>query len=119
MSLRREFGQFHMAMEPLAGLARVSFAQNDLAQAQTYVEEILGFLEDDTLDGTDEPFRVYLTCYRVLRANQDPRAQVLLATAHNLLQGQAAQIEDEGMRRSFLENVLTHREIVREFASTQ
>jgi adenylate cyclase len=117
--LRREFGQPHMAMEPLAGLARVSLAQNDLAQAQVHVEQILGFLEENTLDGTEEPFRVYLTCYRVLHANQDPRAQVLLTTAHNLLQDQAAKIEDEGMRRSFLGSVPAHREIVREFARTQ
>jgi adenylate cyclase len=119
MSLRHEFGQPHLAMEPLAGLARTSLAQNDLAQAQTYVEEILDFLKDGTLDGTDEPFRVYLTCYRVLHANHDPRAQVLLATAHNLLQDQAARIEDAGMRHSFLENVPAHREIVREFSRNQ
>jgi hypothetical protein len=119
MILRREFGQSHMAMEPLAGLARVSLAQNDLAQAQTHVEEILGFLEDNTLDGTEEPFRVYLTCYRVLHANQDARAQVLLTSAHSLLQEQAAKIEDEALRRSFLENVAAHREIVREFARTK
>jgi tetratricopeptide (TPR) repeat protein len=119
LTLRRELAQAHLEMESLSDLARASLAQNELAQAQTHVEEILGFLEDNTLDGTDEPFRVYLTCYRVLHANQDPRAQVLLTTAHGLLQDQAAKIEDEGMRRSFLENVLTHREIVREFASTQ
>jgi adenylate cyclase len=117
--LRRAFGRPHIAMEPLAGLARISLAQDDLAQARTQVEELLDFLQDNTLDGTAEPFRVYLTCYRVLRANQDPRAEVLLATAHNLLQGQAAKIEDEGMRRSFLENVAAHREIVREFAKSQ
>ena len=119
MNLRREFGQPHMAMEPLAGLARVSLAQNDLAQAQAHVEEILSFLEDNTLDGTDEPFRVYLTCYRVLRANQDPRAQVILTTAHDLLQHQAAKIEEYALRRSFLENVPAHREITREFAALQ
>jgi adenylate cyclase len=117
--LRRELAQAHLAAEALAGLARVSLAQNDLAQAQTHVEQILGFLEDNSLDGTEEPFRIYLTCYLVLRANQDPRAQVLLTTAHNLLQGQAAKIEDEGMRRSFLENVAAHQEIVREFERTQ
>jgi tetratricopeptide (TPR) repeat protein len=117
MILRREFGQPHMAMEPLAGLARISLARNDLARAQTQVEEILDFLKDSTLDGTDEPFRVYLACYRVLRANQDPRAQVLLTTAHSLLQDQAVTIEDEALRRLFLENVAAHREIVREFVS--
>jgi adenylate cyclase len=119
LGLRRDLGQPHLAMEPRAGLARVSLAQNDLTQAQTHVEEILGFLEDNTLDGTEEPFRVYLTCYHVLHANQDPRAQVLLTTAHSLLQDQAAKIEDEALRRSFLENVPAHREIVREFARSQ
>jgi predicted ATPase len=119
VDLRREFGQPHMAMEPLAGLARVSLAQNDLALAQTRVGEILGFLEGNSLDGTEEPFRVYLTCYRVLQASQDPRTQVLLADAHNLLQGQAAKIGDEALRRSFLGNVTANREIVREFARTQ
>jgi adenylate cyclase len=117
--LRRAFGRPHIAMEPLAGLARVSLAQNDLAQAQTYAEQILGFLQDNTLDGTAEPFRVYLTCYHVLHANQDPRAQVLLTTAHSLLQDKAAKIEDKVMQRSFLENVAAHREIVREFAKSQ
>ena len=88
-------------------------------QAQTHVDEILGFLQDNTLDGTDEPIRVYLTCYRVLHANQDPRAQVLLTTAHSLLQQQAAKIEDETLRRSFLENVPAHSAIMREFATSR
>jgi tetratricopeptide (TPR) repeat protein len=119
MVLRREFGQPHMAMEPLAGLARVSLAQNDLAQAQTHIEEILSFLEDNTLDGTEEPFLVYLTCYRVLNANRDPRAQEILTTAYGLLQEQAVRISDEELRRSFLENVAAHREILSEWAKGQ
>jgi adenylate cyclase len=119
MVLRREFGQPHMAMEPLAGLARVSLAQHDLSQAQTHVDEMLDFLEDNTLDGTDEPFRVYLTCYRVLHANQDPRAQEILNTAHGLLQERAARISDEELRRSFLENVAAHQEILSEWTKAQ
>jgi tetratricopeptide (TPR) repeat protein len=112
LALRRELGQPHLVMESLAGLARVSLAQNDLIQAQAQVEEILTHLESKTLDGTDEPLRIYLTCYHVLRAAQDPRAQEILNTAHNLLQERAAKIGDEELRRSFLENVAVHREIV-------
>jgi predicted ATPase/DNA-binding SARP family transcriptional activator len=126
-ALRRELGQLNMAMESLAGLARVSLAQGDLSQAQAYVEEILAHLEAGApstgsghgLNGTDEPFRVYLTCYRVLRANQDPRAQEILSAAHRLLQGRAAKISDEEWRRSFLENVAAHREIIEDFRSLQ
>ena len=119
LDLRRGLGQAHLATEALAGLARVALAQDDPEQALAHVEEILSFLKGNTLDGTDEPLRVYLTCYRVLHTNQDPRAQVLLTTAHSLLQQHAAKIEDEALRRSFLENVPANREITREFDASQ
>jgi len=116
LALRRQLGQSHLAPEPLAGLARVALAQGDQAQALAHVEEIVRYLETHpTLDGTEEPFRVYLTCYRVLRANHDPRAGDILDTAHRLLQERAAKIEDEELRRSFLENVAAHRETVEEW----
>jgi predicted ATPase len=119
LTLRREWGQQNLAMDSAAGLARAYLAQGDLPQAQAQVEEILSYLEDHTLDGAKEPFRVYLTCYRVLHANQDPRAPDILHTAHRLLQERAANIGDEETRRSFLENVTAHQEIVREFVESE
>ena len=67
------------------------------------------------LPHTLEPLRVYLTCYQVLQANGDPRAQDVLNTAYTLLQERAANIEDLALRRSYLENVPYHREIVAEW----
>jgi class 3 adenylate cyclase/tetratricopeptide (TPR) repeat protein len=96
-------------MEALAGLARVALAQGDPAQALVYVEEILDHLETGTLDGTFEPFRIYLTCVRVLEAVDDDRAGEVRRTAQRLLHERAATIEDEQLRRSFLENVPAHR----------
>lgn len=113
LTLRRELGQHSLAMEPIAGLARISLAQGNLAQAQTQVEEILTFLETHTLAGTESPFRIHLTCYRVLCANQDTRAQAILNTAYRLLQERASKITDEEKQRSFLENVAAHRDIVK------
>jgi tetratricopeptide (TPR) repeat protein len=117
LTLRRELGQPHLAMESLAGLASVYRAQEDLDQAHSTIEEILNYLDTDSLDGTDEPFQVYLTCYLVLRDNQDSRAPGILQTAHHLLQEQAAKISDAEMRISFLENVAENREIVNEYTS--
>jgi tetratricopeptide (TPR) repeat protein len=116
LRLHQKLDEHNLAMEALAGLARVAQAQGDLAQAQSLVEEILRHLEANTLDGAREPLRVYLTCYRVLCAIPDPRAQVILDTAFSLLQEQAAKITDEDMRSSFMENVPVHREILNEFA---
>jgi tetratricopeptide (TPR) repeat protein len=116
--VRRELKEQNLIMETLAGLARISLKQNNLDRALAFVEEILAHLDrfpqdsgHQGLDGTEEPFRIYLTCYQVLKANQDPRAQEILNTAHMLLQDQATRL-DPDLRRSFLENVVAHREIL-------
>jgi predicted ATPase/class 3 adenylate cyclase len=115
-----ELGAPHMSPDPLAGLARVALARGKMVQALAHVEEILSYLEaHPTLDGTEEPLRVYLTCYRVLRANGDPRARSILDAAHSLLQEWVAKIEDQALRRSFLENVAAHREIIAEWEGRQ
>lgn len=122
LEMRRELDQTSLAVEVTAGLARVSLAEGDLALALARTEEILAFLDAaDTdaghgLEGTTDPFRIYLTCYLVLQAAHDPRAEEILSTAHNLLQQQAAGIDDEELRRSFLEDVTAHREIRDAFA---
>ncbi len=119
LEMRQAIGQPHLAAEVSAGLARLALAQGDLAGAQARVEQILDHLETGALHGTDEPFRIYLTCTRVLQAAQDPRAAEVLATAHALLQEQAATIDDMALKRSFLEQVEAHRELAREFTLAQ
>ncbi len=110
--IQQELGQSNMAMESLAGLARVALAEGNPVQALAHVEEIVSHLESGTLDGAEEPLLAYLTCYRVLLAHQDPRGGDILSTAYRLLQERAAKIGDEERRRSFLEQVSAHREIV-------
>ena len=100
-----------LVAEPLAGLAQVALAQGDAPGALVLVEEILAHVETGTLDGADEPMRVYLTCYEVLRANSDPRAPALLARARAELLARAAQIAEPDARKRFLE-VVAHRELL-------
>jgi serine/threonine protein kinase/tetratricopeptide (TPR) repeat protein len=114
--LREELAQRHLVMECRAGLARVSMAQDNLEQAQRQVNEILHYLETGTLDGTVDPLRVYLTCYQALRDTEPSHAREILTTAYDLLQERAWQIEDESLRRSYLEDVAAHREIAKEYA---
>jgi adenylate cyclase len=68
-------------------------------------------------ESQEEILRVDLTCYQVLHAANDPRADAVLERAHAQLQEQATKITDEAMRRSFLENVPYHREIVAAWAA--
>lgn len=84
---RRGVGENHLAIESLAGLAQVRFSLSDLGWARELVDEILETLSDSpSLPGTDEPLRVYLTCWQVLNAVEDPRAPQLLANAKALLE---------------------------------
>jgi tetratricopeptide (TPR) repeat protein len=116
-SLLRDLDQYHLSIAPLSGLAHVALASGRPVQALAYAEEVLSYLDaHPALDAIGELFRQYLTCYHVLRGNEDPRATEVLSQAYRVLQEWADKIEDEDLRRSFLENVAVNREIVREFA---
>ncbi|MCP4535936.1 MAG: tetratricopeptide repeat protein [Chloroflexi bacterium] len=115
VDIRRGLHDSVVVLEPLAGLARAFLVQGDTDRALLQIGEIMDYLDSSTLSGISDPFRIYLTCYHVLCAYQDSRARDILTSAHNLLQEQAAKISDEEMRRSFLENVAVHREIVNEW----
>ncbi|MGB0387085.1 MAG: tetratricopeptide repeat protein, partial [Ardenticatenaceae bacterium] len=69
LKLRQEMGLPHLAMESLAGLARIALLKGQLEEAISDVNQILEYLSSPlaTLGGTEEPLRIYLTCYRVLQ----------------------------------------------------
>lgn len=112
VQMREASGEPHRAVESLAGLAQVSLEQGQPAEALSHVEGILAFLQSNTLDGTDDPLRIYLSCYRVLQAHADGRAQDVLGAAEALLEERLAKIDRPEWRRSFIENVPSHRELV-------
>lgn len=118
LELRRELGQTTTAMEDLAGLSRVALweyidtgEERHLTDALDFITEVLQYVETKNLDGTDEPFKVWLTCYRVLQAVKDPRARPLLERAYNDLEAQAKKISDPVVRQMFLESVPHHWEL--------
>jgi hypothetical protein len=90
-------------------------AGSDLANAKAHVEELLAYLKDGAPNVAEGPFRLYLTCYQVLRASGDSRSGEILETAHALLQEEAAKIVEDEFRGSFLEKVPAHRVIIQEW----
>ena len=109
LAARRAAGEKTRALENLAGLAEIALAAGDLAQARQHVEEILAHLATGSVDGAEEPLRIYLACYRVLQAGGDPRGADILETAQRLLAERAAQITEPALRQSYLEKVPVHR----------
>jgi tetratricopeptide (TPR) repeat protein len=52
-----------------------ALAQGNPAKAQAPMDEILDYLQTHSLSTMDESLWIYLTCYRILQANHDPRAR--------------------------------------------
>jgi predicted ATPase/class 3 adenylate cyclase len=106
ISIREELGQPSLMMEPVAGLIDAALAINDDASALEHAERILAhFANDGTLEGAEEPLRVFLACYRALEKNNDPRSKNLLRTAFDFLESQVSNIRGEEMRHAYVVNV--------------
>jgi hypothetical protein len=99
-------------MEATAGLVQVALERGDDSAASRHAEVILSHLADGgTLDGAEEPLRIYLACYLALKKMQDPRARDIMQTAAHLLETQVSHIHDEETRRRYVDNVPWRREI--------
>jgi DNA-binding SARP family transcriptional activator/class 3 adenylate cyclase/tetratricopeptide (TPR) repeat protein len=113
LQVDRKMGPPGTPFEARAGLARVYHARGEFDRALAEVEQIVSYIQSGGhFHGTAEPLRPYLTCYRVLSANDDPRAVEVLARAHVLLMEGAAAIDDEVLRDSYLGNVETNRQLI-------
>ena len=104
-----------------AGLARVALADGDPAAAVAAMKPLLDHIAaGGTLDGTEYPRLIELSCHQALARAEDPRAADWLARAHSALMTQADTISrsttDATLRRGFLQNIPHHREIVAAWA---
>lgn len=100
-----------------AGLARVAMAEGDADAAVAALRPILDLVAaGGSLDGTEQPRFIEITCHLALARAGDPRAHEWLCRAHDALKAQAEAIDDPGLRRDFLGNVPFHREIMAAWA---
>ncbi len=104
-------------IESRGGLSRCLLALDTPAPALEQVEQILDYLATQPLLGAAQPALVYWNCYTVLRALEDDRAPALLAQAFEFVQRQAARIQDEHLRHSYLHELPPHPAILHEVES--
>ncbi|MCB9423176.1 MAG: tetratricopeptide repeat protein [Ardenticatenaceae bacterium] len=118
MNLRREIGQMPLAIDDLAGLARVALTQGHNRQAYEHVQEILVWLSEHGQEGIEYPLQVDLTCYEVLMAVGGGetavrhQARTIFTRMHERLLEKAASIKDETVRQQFLDTNSTNRAIL-------
>ncbi len=92
--------------------ARVLLALRQNHAAHELVERALPQLPQLENDWSFDPVGIYVQSYAVLKAHGDPTAQMLLEAGHRLLCRVAEQIGDDGLKKRFLHNVPSHRELL-------
>ena len=91
LALFRELGRATMPPEPTAGLARIALARGDIDGAMKTIGEVIAHFDaGGSVDGTEDPIWIYLTCHQVRAAAGSPRAAEFLDRAHALLSERAA-----------------------------
>ncbi len=110
IDIERELGTHPLSLHLLVARTELDLAQGHLADATNAANEILSQMQIGS-----EHIQYLLVCHKVLRAEEDPQAIDVLKRAYDLLQEQAARISDEESRRSFLENVTEHKEVMSEW----
>ncbi len=117
VAIYRQIGRPTMPPEPIAGLARLALARGEVAEAVRLMEEVVAHFDaGGTVDGTEDPLWIHLTCHQVSRAAGSTRADEFLATAHGLLMQRAEPLEP-AERATFLGLVPSHRAIVDAWAA--
>ena len=67
IAIYREIGRPTMPPEPIAGLARLALARGDTAAALATIAEVVAHFDGGgSVDGTEDPLWIYLTCHQVL-----------------------------------------------------
>jgi len=106
IAIRDKLGQLGMKTEALAGLIQTLLLKGDQAAAMSETESIISYLQTGgTLDGAEEPLRVYHACYLALEKAQDPRSPRILYEAVQLLDAHLSRLKGEDSRRMYVNNV--------------
>jgi len=119
LAVQSRLKQSVRVIETRSGLALALQESEEFTAALAQVEEILNYLATESIDGAAQPVLVYWNCYAVLRAQDDPRAPLVLAEAFARMQRQAARIPDQRLRRCYLHNLPPHPAVMREVEALQ
>ncbi|MCJ7566108.1 MAG: tetratricopeptide repeat protein [Anaerolineales bacterium] len=102
-----------MAMDALAGLVRCELEQGHLDQACAYTDELWAFLRKEGPHGMEFPLMAYLACGRMFEAcGKSEDAKAAWKIGYDELMTRAENISDKDWRKSFLENIPEHREMM-------
>ena len=108
-----EMGMDGFRIDALAGLARSTLSQGRTDEAQLYGLEIWEYLKKSGVKGMELPQLAYLTCFKVFNRLGDlKKAHAVLEQSLQHLNKEAESIANLDWKRTFLENIPEHRDLL-------
>ena len=102
-----------LAMDALAGLVRCAFEQRQIDQACAYADDLWAFLRKEGPHGMEFPLMAYLACGQVFETcGKSEDAKAARKMGYDELMTRAEKISDSSWRKSFLENIPEHRQLL-------
>ncbi len=120
LDIHAEIGASTLVIFDQAGLARIAQAAGQPDAARSAIQPVVDWVLSGNAQKFWDPGTIYLSAWQVLTALGDTdTAGTILSEAHTILQQHAAQISDEKLRDSFLQQVETNQQLEHAWASTQ
>ncbi len=102
LTYRDRIRMVNLPLVAYAGLGFIALEQGNLEEVRRYAGLMLEHLESHIVNSIDEPYQLYHTLYRMLRALDDPRAEMIRATAQERRAREAQAITDATRRARYL-----------------
>jgi len=118
--LYEKIGVRSYAMDACAGLARLALAEGNLTEASVNAMRVWNFLQHYGAQGMEFPVRAYLTCADIFDAlDKSEMVRTVVEEGYRELNHRADKISNAQWRKSFLDNVPEHRQIVQKLKRDQ
>ncbi len=118
MKTMNEIGAKGFATDTQAGVARCQLADDQILAAQSSIELVWQFLQENQGVGAEFPSIGFLSCYDVFMASdKQDQARQAIEAGHQALMTNAEKISDADWRVSYLEQVPENHRLVKLFKS--
>jgi hypothetical protein len=105
-----------LAIDAIAGLARVATLQKEYDQAAEFALEVLNWMENNGTEGVGDPLLAYKGAYQaLLAAGNIERGKFALEEAYALLVQFANSIKDDKDRQNYFHNIEPNKSIWEDF----
>ena len=95
------------------------YQMGDWETAKNLLSPVLAAVNGRLPNGAEDPFYIFVVCYKVLKAIDDQRAEQFIKQAYFQLEKIAQKITDQEAQKTFRKNIVSNQEIITYFKDVE